>query len=554
MKKTLVAAFALAAALAPFGAFAAEEIAHAVSAVSVFTDRAVVTRTGTAKLEKGKNEIVFAGIPADVDLRSIRAGSRVPAGVKILGVSWERRVSRVVNDKKIADAENRLRELARRENALFAERDAQRARIDLALDARRSLHESFGERSAARAGDGKPEQAWESELAELMRLEDEARKKLFETENALAAIDREIRDARGRIFDALGGGDARRSVALVVTLEAERAGEAEISVAYTTRAARWKPRYAARLDRAAGTVDFSYDGEISQHTGEDWKGVALTLSTAQPQVSALPPRVRRVELYGEPIADPNARRIVTTREDAAPAAEPPANLAEAAPSDADRALSRVREQGAVVNFEIRGAHDVPSGKAAPRVSIARKTLADVELRAEAAPRLRAGVYLRASAKNETPCPILPGELSIFRDGAFLGRSALKFVPVGAEIAFFAGTEDGLSAAFSALPPYRETHGSLKASFSGKSSTEAEGDVYTLANLAGTPRKVRLRSQIKVSEVDDVKISLLEAPCGHVPATTPGFTFDKDTGMIFWDVSVPARGEAKIVLSSKTEKK
>lgn len=553
MKKTLVAAFAIAAALAPFGAFAAEEITHAVSAVSVFTDRAVVTRTGTAKLEKGKNEIVFAGVPADVDLRSIRAGARVPAGVKILGVSWERRVERVAKSGKIAEAESRRRELVHRETELFAERDAQRARLDLARDARRSLLESVGEQGAARAGEDASAQPWESELAALTKLENEAREKLFETENALVAIDSEIGDAQWWVGDAFGSADAQRSVALVVTLEAERAGEAEISVAYTTRAARWKPRYSARLDRAAGTVDFSYDGEISQNTGEDWKGVALTLSTAQPQVSALPPRVRSVELYGESLADPRARRIVAT-EEAAPAAEPPANFADAAPADEDRALSRVREQGAVVNFELRGAHDVPSGKAAPRVSIARATLADVELRAEAAPRLRAGVYLRATAKNETPCPILPGELSLFRDGAFIGGSSLKFVPVGGEIAFFAGTEDGLSAAFEELPPFRATHGSLKASFSGKSSTDAAGDVYTLANLTGTPRKVRLRSQIKVSEVDDVKISLLETPYEHVPATTPGFTLEKDTGMIFWDVSVPARGEAKIVLSSKTEKK
>ena len=554
MKKTLVAAFALAAALAPFGAFAAEEIAHAVSAVSVFTDRAVVTRTGTAKLEKGKNEIVFAGVPADVDLRSIRAGAGVPAGVKIIGVSWERRVERVAKSGKIAEAESRRRELVHRETELFAERDAQRARLDLARDARRSLLESVGEQGAARAGeDASAQPWWESELSALTKLENEAREKLFETENALVAIDSEIGDAQWWVGDAFGSADARRSVALVVTLEAERAGEAEISVAYTTRAARWKPRYSARLDRAAGTVDFSYDGEISQNTGEDWKGVALTLSTAQPQVSALPPRVRRVELYGESLADPRARRIVAT-EEAVPAAEPSANFADAAPADEDRALSRVREQGAVVNFELRGAHDVPSGKAAPRVSIARATLADVELRAEAAPRLRAGVYLRATAKNETPCPILPGELSLFRDGAFIGGSSLKFVPVGGEIAFFAGTEDGLSAAFEELPPFRATHGSLKASFSGKSSTDAAGDVYTLANLTETPRKVRLRSQIKVSEVDDVKISLLETPCGHVPATTPGFTLEKDTGMIFWDVSVPAHGEAKIVLSSKTEKK
>ena len=43
-------------------------------------------------------------------------------------------------------------------------------------------------------------------------------------------------------------------------------------------------------------------------------------------------------------------------------------------------------------------------------------------------------------------------------------------------------------------------------------------------------------------------------CIQQKATTPGFTLEKDTGLIFWDVSVPARGEAKILLPTKTEKK
>ncbi|MGN0834318.1 MAG: mucoidy inhibitor MuiA family protein [Candidatus Spyradosoma sp.] len=553
MKKTFVAAFALAAALAPFGAFAAEEIAHAVSAAAVFTDRAVVTRTGTAKLEKGKNEIVFAGVPENVDLRSIRAGSRVPEGVKILGVSWERRVSRVVNDKKIAALEEKLAALNERRALLSDASDFNRKRRETLQEFERRFRRAVEENSVG----GKGGENWSAD-AEALRAEFE---KIFaraaEISEQTATLEKEIAPVRDELDALCAGTDARRSVALVVTLEAERAGEAEISVAYTTRAARWKPRYSARLDRAAGTVDFSYDGEISQNTGEDWKGVALTLSTAQPQVSALPPRARRIELSGEPAAS-GARRIVEREAALAEFPEPIARDAVPAvanePSDENLALSRVREQGAVVNFEIRGAHDVPSGKAAPRVSIARATLSGVELRAEAAPRLRSGVYLRATAKNETPCPILPGALSLFHDGAFLGESSLKFVPVGGEIAFFAGTEDGLSAAYAALPPYRAAHGKLKASFSGKSVTEAAGDVYTLANLTDAPRTVRLRSQIKVSEVDDVKISLLDAPYEHVPATTPGFTLEKDTGLIFWDVSVPAHGETKILLTTQTEKK
>lgn len=556
MKKTFIVALAF-AALAPFGvpaAFGAEDIPHAVNAVSVFTDRAVITRTGSAHLKKGKNEIAFSGIRDSIDLRSIRAGTRVPDGVKILGVSWERNISRTADNEKIAELEAQLDALNERKTLATDALRSNRERLRVMQEYEYFFRRSVAEKSIG----GNGGETWNADAVALKNEIDSIYTRTEELSEEIRRFEEEIRPLRNALSEIYGDGDACRTLSLVVALESDAEKDAEISVAYTTHSASWTPHYAARIDRAAKTLEFYYDGEISQNTGEDWKNIALTLSTAQPQVSAFPPSARRIELFGEKIVEPEARQII---ERVAP--EPVANAsfaADATPLSDNESqggiapLSRVREHGAVVNFDISGAHDVPSGTAAPRVSIARKVFADVELRTEAAPRLRSDVYLRATAKNETRYPILPGTLSIFRDGAYLGESSLKFVPVGAEIAFFAGTEDSLSVAVEELSPVRVEHGALASTFSGAKTTEAAGDVYTLANLTGTPRKVRLRSQIKVSEVDDVKISILEKNYERIPATTPGFSLEKDSGLIFWDVDVPVNGEAKVILTTTTARK
>lgn len=555
MKKSLFAAV-LAAALAPLCA-SAEEIAHAVSAASVFTDRAVVTRTGTAHLKKGRNEIVFSGIRDGIDLRSIRAGTGLPDGVNVLGVSWERRVSETADSEKVAAVEARLAELLERKTVSEKEFSANWSRLQAAQTFENLFLRSVSVQSAS-GGNAASGETWTTDAAALKA----AIEKIYAraTENSLAAVelDKEIEPVRRELDEIYGGGNARRTVSLIVTLEAENETDAEIPVCYTTRHASWTPRYDARVSGeagGAGTVELAYDGMISQRTGEDWRGVKLTLSTAQPQVGAFPPEVRPVALSGRKIGSPGEREIVEeTASELVPvaAAERAYSAPDAEPvSGENGAFSRVRAQGAAVTFDIAGTHDVPSGEQPRQVAIARSVFENVPLNCEAAPALRGGVYLRADMKNETPYPILDGAVSIFRDSGFIGESTLEYAPVGAAAPFFAGTLDGLSVSVEKLAPYR---GKSKKMFSSSKTESAEGEIYTLSNITDTPRKVRVRAQIKVSEIDDVKISILEKPLEHVPATTPGFTLEKETGMLYWDVEVPANGETRLVLSTKTERK
>lgn len=113
----------------------------------------------------------------------------------------------------------------------------------------------------------------------------------------LAAQRREAEDA-GRVLAAALDRDRRTGSARAarlhelrkhVELELAHGGDtgATVHLEYQIAAARWAPSYVARLD--GDRVRFELRAAVAQLTGEDWTGVALRLSTAEPErFGALP--------------------------------------------------------------------------------------------------------------------------------------------------------------------------------------------------------------------------------------------------------------------------
>ncbi|MCD8298656.1 MAG: mucoidy inhibitor MuiA family protein [Opitutae bacterium] len=555
MKKFIHAAV-VAIALSPLLA-AGEEISHSVAKAEIFTDRAVLTRTGTANLKEGRNEIVFAGIRDNVDLRSIRVGDIMPADVEVLGVSWERHVSTTVDNAKIAELESKLSELGKQLFVAENELAATEKLLSRAGDFSKLFSESVNAKAFENSGD-KPAPDWATNSEQLRAELQKLATTKAELDSRVKKIKREIEPVATELNKIYGGGNARRSLSLVLAINAKQSESAPVSVAYTTRTVSWEPSYDLSLGNGGDSdAEFAYRGTIRQNTGEDWKGVAITLSTAQPQISARPPRATTISLSGRKLDNPDEREIVEVAADKPVPATLSLARADAGDNDAETAardnadFSDVRGRGATVTFVVAGTHDVPTGSREHQVEIAQEKLAVQETRLEAAPRLRGDVYWRAELKNDDARPIVAGKLRVCRDAGFIGIAQREYVPAGATFAIFAGAESGLSASCETLAPLKES-GSGK--FFSASETTVEGDIYKIANLTTNPRKVRVRSQIKVSEIDDVKISILDKQEKHIPATTPGYVLEKETGMVYWDVEVPANSEKTLILTTKTERK
>ncbi|CAM9173604.1 unnamed protein product [Ectocarpus sp. 12 AP-2014] len=77
---------------------------------------------------------------------------------------------------------------------------------------------------------------------------------------------------------------------VVVTVDVEELlCPIELEVSYMSERASWSPSYNLRVDAMTGCMSCTYFGRVSQSTNEDWEGVALKLSTAEPSARSTPP-------------------------------------------------------------------------------------------------------------------------------------------------------------------------------------------------------------------------------------------------------------------------
>ncbi len=82
----------------------------------------------------------------------------------------------------------------------------------------------------------------------------------------------------------------------VLFLEARAEGKQTVSLSYLVSGCGWSPSYTYRGDKDRKEVRVEYNGLIQQMSGEDWKDVELTLSTASPALSATAPGLAPFEV------------------------------------------------------------------------------------------------------------------------------------------------------------------------------------------------------------------------------------------------------------------
>jgi Domain of unknown function (DUF4139)/N-terminal domain of unknown function (DUF4140) len=131
----------------------------------------------------------------------------------------------------------------------------------------------------------------QARLGELRAALFEAEAAAYEASCALAAA--QDADRRATSARSARDGELRKSVVIELEAGGARAGDAvELSLEYAVRGARWAPSYVARFED--GQLTWTMRAMLAQNTGEDWRGVALSVSTAAldgkselPELSAL---------------------------------------------------------------------------------------------------------------------------------------------------------------------------------------------------------------------------------------------------------------------------
>ncbi len=252
-----------------------------IAAVTVFPDRAQVTRLIEVPLPQGDTTLIVLGLPANLLGDSLRVEGAGSSRLLLGAVEARTRHGRAAT----REAEHRLKaeiEALSDRKRLITERIA-------ALRFKQGVIEAVGvefPKTKDQDGDSRlPDpKTWAAAWDALGEGSAQVRAEIVGEEVAARALEREIEEKQARLAQIATGQTA--SVEARVAVEAAAAGTATLRLSYQVPGASWRPIYDARLDAETRKVSLTQLGEVRQRTGEDWTGVALTLSTARPATGA----------------------------------------------------------------------------------------------------------------------------------------------------------------------------------------------------------------------------------------------------------------------------
>ncbi|MBN1210359.1 MAG: mucoidy inhibitor MuiA family protein [Myxococcaceae bacterium] len=121
--------------------------------------------------------------------------------------------------------------------------------------------------------------AHEGVQARLVEARDQ-REQLRKLREEVALLEQKI--AMASTARSVTAGEISKSVHVQLRHGGGALTRAELSVEYFVPGARWAPSYQCRLSRDCRQVELVMRALICQHSGEDWRGVRLVLSTAAP--------------------------------------------------------------------------------------------------------------------------------------------------------------------------------------------------------------------------------------------------------------------------------
>lgn len=544
-------AFLVAAALiiTPTLALAEDVTAQSsVTAVTVYSDRASVTRTATVELPAGASNVVFSGLPQTLFTDSLRSEGQSTGDVVLGAIE-----NRMVTSSELSAP--RERELNEKLQGLQDQRALLSADLQ-ALQQKQQFLESLGQQAGMRTRediatiDLKPEQ-WSNAANVLATSSAETLRAQAANNVQSREVDKQIVAARTELSQLQTG--ARSSYQVSVPVETRAATRLIIKVTYQVPNAAWAPIYDARLDTASGQVKLTQFGEVRQNTGEDWSGVKLTLSTAQPArgVSLPPLTPMWVSLYEAQMyrresarggsfegAASNAVGMSAVME-MADAAVPSQAVMAPAPvmKDASFVAATLNAGGYVTEYAIPGNSTVLADGTAKKVMVGSLDITS-ELVVKIKPQLDAQAYLTAVTKLAGESPLLPGRASLFRDGAFIGVANLPMLRPGEETDLGFGVDDQVVVKHRVADDKAGESGVIS-----RDNTRLRQTITEIQNLHRTPVKVIVLQTVPVSQNQQIKLALDRT------YTTTGFeeNLNNVTGQMRWIKSVPAQQKWEVRL-------
>jgi uncharacterized protein (TIGR02231 family) len=520
-------------------------LASAVRRVTVYSDRALVTREATARTSAEATVYAFAHLPGWVDDGSVRVSTS--AG-RILDVRVERSFLAAAHDEAYRKAEAEVRALEGQlgelddELVVLAAQAQQVGAIQaFSLD---KLHKDVVVRDVGVGTYGSVLEFISKSLRDTAR----ARRTVGVQRAALAP---QLDAARRQVADLEGLRHLEETTVYVTLQGTGGPGESRLSLSYLLPGATWEAVHDVRVaEPAAGTVEVTSFAVVTQVSGEDWDGAELTFSTQSSSSAVRIPELEALTLGGPQAATHILERRSASFSRAEAAFEGQNRLwneqvqkravghaveqqyqtnfeyLRTVQSKTVQLFQSLQQRGTTAQFRALSPASVRADGRTVRVPIGRADLAATQA-IVAAPEQSLNAARTLQMRNDGGQPLLPGNVALYQGGAFLGMTSLEFVAAGEQFSLFLSVADQLKLS--------RTLDRKRSAIVRKERTQMQLAFLVKAeNLSAEPISLVLADRVPVSEERDIVVSAVKV--------TPDARPDSK-GIVRWELTL-APGEAR----------
>jgi hypothetical protein len=552
--------------------------------VTVYQANALVTREVDVPEGRGLVEIVVTPLPPQtVDSSLYSEGTD---GVRVLSTRFRSRAVKEDTRKEVRAKEAQIRTL--KHEAARLTKEIQVAEQNLQLLTKLEAFTGATMQQLAEKGLLNSEATLALAKFVMVTRADKSAAQVVLQQNLQANT--EATEFASRELAELTAGSSRTERDAVIVVD-KGAPAGKVRLNYLVTAATWRPQYRFRAGGEKDPVQLEYLAAIEQQSGEDWAGVDMTLSTAQPQLNATPPELLALDITvigrgmvaaapGQPAQAANApgqgagagmmggmgggmglqttemllvqsralrekaqQELIGNRVEAgknfineAAALEQAQELLakkdeKGGEAQADKPNAApgttAAHEGPSVTYHLRARLTVPSRNDQQLIEVAR-----IETKPEyyykAVPVLTTHVYRLADLVNKSEYVLLPGEATTYVGSDFVGRMNLPLVAIGEQYTVGFGVD----------PQLQVTRHLVNKSRSVQGGNQVHSYNYriTIGSYKSAAVKVQVWDRLPRAEAEAVAVSLVE-PSPKLSGDPTYLRRERPENLLRWDVAV-----------------
>jgi uncharacterized protein (TIGR02231 family) len=521
-----------------------------VTGVTVYPSTALVTREVDVPEGAGTLELTVTPLPpATINGSLYTEGAE---NIRVLATRFRTRAVREDTREDVRQLQDELKQLQQSQEKLEADAKTVQANIQLL-----SKLEGFTATTATPAAD-KGVVNGEAAIAltkHIMLSRGEQSKELVDLQQQQQANQEKMEFTRLKLSELAWSPNRTERDAVIVVDKGNAAGKVRLN--YLVDEAAWRPQYKLRAGKGPkDPVRLEYLAAVVQHTGEDWSGVELVLSTAQPALNSAPPDLQSLQVTvvprgnapggvasqaGDPDLEEQVRSLRTKAQkdfnqkkaatglalfNTAAALDQSWELLNQAAAVRRGCTLAVRE-GPNVAYHLATRLTLPSRVEEQNLEVTRIDMPP-EYYYKAVPVLTSHVYRLADLTNTSTYVLLPGEATVYVDSDFVGQMNVPLVAVG----------EPFTAAFGVDPQLQVQRQLIDWSLTTSGGNQVRQYDYRIRLSSYKSEKVRMQvwDRLPHAEADTVNVSMLKS-APEVSTDASYVREQRPNNLLRWDVTV-----------------